>query len=85
MGPDTTASTPMTSQEVDALKAEVSSAVDAAIQPDMTRDDALKAVADAVDSLSGEKEPAEGMPMGGMGIDKNTISSTMAAQDKMAQ
>lgn len=69
----------MTPQEVDALKAEVSSAVDAAIQPDMTREDALKAVAESLDALSGEK-PEAGQ-MGGMGTGKDMIAGAVAQQD----
>lgn len=66
----------MTEQEVTALKGEISKAVDAAIQPDMTRDAAVKAVCDAVGALSAPKE------MGGMGMDQGMGDMESMAEDQ---
>lgn len=58
---------PMTEQEVAALKAELTKAVDATIQPDMTREDALKAVADAILAMKPQKDLGSMSDSGGLG------------------
>jgi hypothetical protein len=67
---------PMTEQEVVAFKADVAKAVDAAVQPDMTRDAAVKAVCDAVEAMSAPKD------LGGLGADQGMGDMESMAEDQ---
>lgn len=80
-------SAPLNAQDVDALKSEIAGVVDTALAnaEGMTRADALKAAAEAVDKLEGES-PADDMggQMGGMGTGKDMLAGAIQSQDQAA-